>query len=152
MGKIYVIKSGAYLKIGFTSGENTSSRLKVLQVGNPVPLSVVFEVSIDEKAMMAKTSEVEAEIHKELAAYRGIGEWFAIGANEAIDKILGVIEGWDSRDRKKSERATYRRYAMVALGKGEYDRLMERCKSQDYMNEFVSSAIRRHLNYKDDAE
>lgn len=61
-------------------------------------MEVVFQIDVDESSLNASIQKIEARIHRELECYRVRGEWFQISPNKAIDKILEVVEGWQSID------------------------------------------------------
>ena len=66
-GTIYVIAAGEFVKIGFTDGK-PQDRLRMLQTGSPMKLSVV--------AQMSGTMREERALHRRFAAQRAEGEWF----------------------------------------------------------------------------
>jgi hypothetical protein len=78
MGKVYIAKGGELYKFG--NSENPDARIKQLQTGSPVPLSIVytFETSRPRRA--------ETTLKREFAAKHSHGEWFKL--NEA--DILSV--------------------------------------------------------------
>lgn len=70
MGKVYIARGGELYKFG--NSENPEERIKQLQTGSPVPLSIVytFEARTPKKA--------EAELKRMFAAKHAHGEWFKL--------------------------------------------------------------------------
>jgi hypothetical protein len=66
---IYFIQDGDAVKIGISL--DPAARLKDLQLGNPRPLSILFQIEGD--------LDGEAMLHKLLAAERIRSEWFSLG-------------------------------------------------------------------------
>ena len=93
-GKIYAIACGPYVKVGMTHGP-VKERMKSLQAGNPVQMSIMFEAVVDEQQLGATTGQVEYAIHKKLDSFKVRGEWFQIDRSQVISSILEVIEGWE---------------------------------------------------------
>ena len=93
-GKIYAIACGPYVKVGMTHGL-VKERMKSLQAGNPVQMSIMFEAVVDEQQLGATTGQVEYAIHKKLDSFKVRGEWFQIDRSQVISSILEVIEGWE---------------------------------------------------------
>ena len=93
-GKIYAIACGPYVKVGMTHG-SVKERMKSLQAGNPVQMSIMFEAVVDEQQLSATTGQVEYAIHKKLDSFKVRGEWFQIERSQVISAILEVIEGWE---------------------------------------------------------
>ena len=93
-GKIYAIACGPYVKVGMTHGP-VKERMKSLQAGNPVQMSIMSEAVVDEQQLGATTGQVEYAIHKKLDSFKVRGEWFQIDRSQVISSILEVIEGWE---------------------------------------------------------
>lgn len=84
--KVYVIQSscGLYTKIGIS--KDPSNRLKSIQTGNPLQLSLVREYIVYRKGRTAKV--IENRLHKTFSKYREKGEWFLNLSVEEIDQAL----------------------------------------------------------------
>lgn len=84
---IYFIQADGigHIKIGFTDGEDASSRLATLQTGSPVPLRVLHT--------MPGTLEDEKNLHRRFASAGVGGEWF-----KPTSEMLALIP--DSRQMK----------------------------------------------------
>jgi Meiotically up-regulated gene 113 len=86
---IYFIQADqvGHVKIGFTEEADAQVRLRVLQVGSPVKLTLL--------GTMPGDMTVELELHRRSAAYRVHGEWFkpAMELMELISKGAAVLEG-----------------------------------------------------------
>lgn len=81
MRYVYFIGCGdpvTYVKIGST--HDTRYRLRVLQVGCPLPLSMLGSVLADDAERM------EIDLHKRFASSHVRGEWFAVTA-QLVDYI-----------------------------------------------------------------
>jgi hypothetical protein len=83
-GNLYIIGNlelGTY-KIGVSV--NVKKRLKTLQTGSPVPLTLVASKPVDD---MYSTEE---KTHIKLAAYRLHGEWFKLTYEQALAAIAPI--------------------------------------------------------------
>ena len=85
---IYVIQDGEFYKIG--SARKVENRLKVLQVGNPRPLKVIFKQEVQGK----KVIFLEKKLHKIFAKKHSLGEWFKL-TTEDIVKLKNIIEDFE---------------------------------------------------------
>src|SRR5262245_14351204 len=85
-GFIYAIgaEGSSHVKIGSTQG-STTKRLKQLQVGHPLPLTVLATVAVDHDAR-----QVEKALHRLLIEHRHHGEWFALAVDQDSLKALVV--------------------------------------------------------------
>ncbi len=87
MGYLYVIQAGSedYYKIGVSDSDPTLTRLKQLQTGNHLPLSVrcVWSTTIH--------NHVEKVLHAALSAHKTSGEWFNIPF-DVIENKIGVLK------------------------------------------------------------
>lgn len=75
----YVIRCGAYVKIGTTS--DVRARLRTLEASNPLPLTVV--------AVLIGGQALERSLHRRFAAYRHHDEWF----HEQDDLAAWIVSG-----------------------------------------------------------
>jgi hypothetical protein len=73
-GFIYAIHGGGLTKFGWA--KNPDARLKDLQRGSPVTLSIV--------ARREGSCRQEFALHRRLAEHRVHGEWFAVNAADAV--------------------------------------------------------------------
>jgi len=71
-GKVYLLKSGKYYKIGVTTGP-IADRVNALQTGSPYSIEVVHLIETP------NPYGLEAELHKQFADKRRQGEWFELG-------------------------------------------------------------------------
>lgn len=73
-GYLYAIKAEGtpYVKVGSTTGP-VEKRLKVLQTGQPFPLTMLATVRLDLPVRV-----IEGHVHALLASHRQHGEWFEI--------------------------------------------------------------------------
>lgn len=92
----YVITNPAYpdwVKIGFTSKSEMTSRLRVYQTGSPFrDYEVYHEVHFE------NSRAAEAEVHKRLKMMNATksGEWFKISKNLAANMIDAVFDDFDN--------------------------------------------------------
>tara|TARA_Y100000361_G_C10906160_1_gene211578 strand:- start:54 stop:485 length:432 start_codon:yes stop_codon:yes gene_type:complete len=122
----YIMKSGNKYKIG--KSEDTSSRLKALQTGNP-DIKIILcceESKVSEKAL-----------HNMFSHKRGDGEWFSLTASDI--KICKNLMG----DRVKQQKVQHNFYLSAELSK--------KLKAASYwldktQADIVSSAISKHLD------
>ena len=70
MGYLYVLKAGAYCKVGITD-HSVYRRMKLLQTGCPLKIEKMWS-SKD----IPNYKECEKELHKKLQPYCSSGEWF----------------------------------------------------------------------------
>lgn len=71
---VYFISDGDFVKIG--KANNVEKRLKVLQTGNPKPLTII---NIIECGDCKKAYELEFFLHKMLKPLKVNGEWYKLG-------------------------------------------------------------------------
>lgn len=87
--EVYAIQAApGHIKIGHSV--HARERLKALQIGTPVPLSVVYVARVPG----ALVRDIEGTVHAELKAHHLGGEWFAIDveqARAAIDRAHSQI-------------------------------------------------------------
>tara|TARA_R110002111_G_scaffold170741_4_gene236443 strand:+ start:1173 stop:1784 length:612 start_codon:yes stop_codon:yes gene_type:complete len=76
---IYFIKSGPFVKIGFST--NTKYRMKHLQIASPHELELLFEIMGDKL--------IENYVHLILKDHHHRGEWFHI--NETVQQFMNVV-------------------------------------------------------------
>ena len=82
MSYIYIIgTTESPYKIGFS--KTPEKRLKSLQTGHPVKLSLLYTKEISED----NVKNIEKQIHKTIAYKRTKGEWFNICLEDAISEI-----------------------------------------------------------------
>ena len=74
-GKVYIVQSGQYYKIGITQGE-VPRRVAQLQTGSPHKIHIVHVIETDYPL------DLERDLHKMLAHKRGEGEWFRLSEEE----------------------------------------------------------------------
>lgn len=99
---IYIIKTGSFVKIGYTT--NVARRLGQLQSANPEPLELIDSIP--------GTLAVERSIHEKLSPYRSEGgnEWYKLTpeVTEFVNNFrgLGLLRLLEDRqyrqDRKES--------------------------------------------------
>lgn len=82
---VYIISDGTYLKIGVTS--RLDKRLKQLQIGHSMPLSVVHT---SEPMSRSNAFFVEKYAHLQLVAHRLHGEWFDVPLTKAIEAVESI--------------------------------------------------------------
>ena len=80
---VYILKVKNRYKIGIT--KNLEKRLRELQTGNPDEIMLVCANFIP------NASELEANLHRELAHYRIRGEWFQL-PDEELEKAIEIVE------------------------------------------------------------
>lgn len=70
---VYLVQMGdtQYYKIGFTS--NITNRLRTIQSGNPMRLSLINSIRCIDADEARK---IEKEVHELLKDYKEYGEWF----------------------------------------------------------------------------
>jgi hypothetical protein len=73
------------VKVGISS--DPKKRLAGLKTANPYPLSIVASIAFDSRV---KAEWAERTIHCALADYRMAGEWFAVGATDALAVYEGI--------------------------------------------------------------
>jgi DNA-binding XRE family transcriptional regulator len=85
-GMIYALGTvgTSWVKIGCTTGL-VEERVKILQTGQPFPLQILAQVSVD-----ANVRRIEKHVHAFLAAERQQGEWFDIPIDMATLETLIV--------------------------------------------------------------
>ncbi|MFE4263438.1 GIY-YIG nuclease family protein [Streptomyces sp. NPDC056883] len=85
-GAVYVISPAppatGPVKIGFT-GDDATKRLRSLQTGSPVPLTVLAE--------FAGTKQLEAKLHRHFAGRRLHGEWFDFTGDDPVALIGAAV-------------------------------------------------------------
>lgn len=91
VGVIYFIKSGALVKIGFTTA--LEQRMEKLRSGNPHEMKLL--------GSMPGTDDTEFFLHQMFAAYRATGEWFRIDGN--LDSFLAALPR-ETKFRKRGKR------------------------------------------------
>jgi hypothetical protein len=89
-GYIYIIKTGAYYKIGWSA--RLQSRLAVYPIYNPYPVEVIA------KAEFADCRVVERQLHRSFKQSRISGEWFELDTAQ-----LALLRAYFSRLRASSE-------------------------------------------------
>ncbi len=95
---IYIIadsRSGP-VKIGLAG--SVSSRIKMLQIGNPRPLHLIYSVAAGSHG---RAVLVEASIHKVCAEYRIHGEWFK---REAVEIAIHYLDRPRSWPKERSDK------------------------------------------------
>ncbi|MBN1202642.1 MAG: GIY-YIG nuclease family protein [Anaerolineae bacterium] len=70
-GKVYLLKSQSYYKIGMTRG-SVEERVRSLKTGNPSKIEIVHVIETNQP------ERVEAELHQQYAVKRVKGEWFKL--------------------------------------------------------------------------
>jgi hypothetical protein len=89
---IYVIsdaeKSEIRTKIGIS--QNPEKRLKQLQTGNPIRLSIHYI----EELPYEKTRVLESFLHSNLNHLRLKGEWFSMTVEDAIMEVRFMVMRW----------------------------------------------------------
>lgn len=80
---LYVMESCGFVKIGIS--RDAHHRRINLQIGNPYPIKLVIDWDVALDGYDAR--EVEAELHRRLAAKRVRGEWFSATV-EDIDTAM----------------------------------------------------------------
>jgi hypothetical protein len=83
-GVVYVLDDGDALKIGHTLGP-PAARVASLQIGNPRRISTVTTIA-------SASSQVEAPLQNQLAAWNRRGEWFE---RAPILKEVARAGGWE---------------------------------------------------------
>jgi hypothetical protein len=100
---IYFIRSGRYVKIGYTK-HSMKRRLEDLQIGNPVRLEVIAMIDGDRKA--------ERATHDRFIALHIQGEWFKL-----TDEIRAFIAANDGRPAEEVDRENRRKWAAQAVSR-----------------------------------
>lgn len=95
-GLVYIVRHGAtrLYKIGKTSVGSMKRRLQNLQVGNPIGLTIIGNLTHNNALML------EAKIHNLLATHRVRGEWFDCSLEEiyrAVGKAAMSVPDYDAR-------------------------------------------------------
>lgn len=80
---VYFIRSGEYIKIGYTS--DLPKRLSNLQTGNPHQLTVIHTI------LTRQAEEIEADLHEMFTEYHVSGEWFRL-PDDAIARVKELYE------------------------------------------------------------
>lgn len=80
--QVYVIASDSMVKVGFTG--DVERRLKTLQIGNPLPLSVQY---LSEPTTKSAAYRIEQHAHSTLWPYAIHGEWFRCPVGVAVGAI-----------------------------------------------------------------
>lgn len=78
---IYFIRSGEFVKIGYTSKGTVDGRLADLQTGSPRELEPLVEVDGDRK--------VESALHSIFSEERVSGEWFTL--SRRLIRTVGLL-------------------------------------------------------------
>lgn len=78
---IYVIENNGTYKVGFS--KNPERRIKALQTGCANKLKLIYTEPIE----VAKTYIIEKIIHKNLANYKIMGEWYKTDISTIITEI-----------------------------------------------------------------
>ena len=71
-GKVYILKSDKYYKIGVTTGP-ISKRIRELQTGSPHQIELVHVIETSDPYGL------ESQLHRQFADKRRQGEWFELG-------------------------------------------------------------------------
>lgn len=74
---VYFITDGEFMKIG--KANNVEKRLKILQTGNPKPLSIMKVIECKNEA---EALELEFFLHKIMKPFKVSGEWYKIEGGE----------------------------------------------------------------------
>jgi hypothetical protein len=87
---LYLIRSGNYVKIGYTS--NIYNRLATLNVGNPVELELLLLLKFDSKSQVL---EIEDDLHftYNSRGQRKRGEWYYLSDKD----IQEIYKQYQSR-------------------------------------------------------
>lgn len=103
MSVVYGIKAGQFIKVGIT--KDLPRRLRQMQLFNPYPPEVVFELQVREARW------VEMRMHEELRADAIGREWFQTtpakvraAADVAMKKLAKVRDEWKARAAAAIER------------------------------------------------
>jgi len=86
-GKLYLLRAGRFLKIGFTSG-NVADRVKSLQTGSPHPIEVV--------TVRPGSKDEERALHARFKDLNGKGEWFS-ESKDIVDALTTPPAGLEGR-------------------------------------------------------
>lgn len=88
--RIYFIRSGDFIKIGFS--KNTDYRMRHLQIANPHPLELVIEIEGDKM--------IENYLHLILKREHHRGEWFHF--NETVARFIEALKGGANIDEARA--------------------------------------------------
>ncbi len=80
---LYAISDQRSIKLGFSL--DPQKRLKQLQVGHPLPLSIIWKLSVGPERMCAE--EYEKKLHRYCGKYKERGEWFSYGCLPLIKEF-----------------------------------------------------------------
>lgn len=78
-GFVYFVRSGDYIKIGFSEGDRAKDRIKALQTSNPHDFAIL--------KVITGSRQKEAKLHAKFANAKHRGEWF-----KATPELLAFIE------------------------------------------------------------
>jgi hypothetical protein len=78
---IYIVACAEYVKVGRAT--NIKTRLSGLQIGNPLPCTLIHKADVDRSI----AHKAEALAHAKLAKFRHTGEWFAAPVDVARDAV-----------------------------------------------------------------
>lgn len=82
---VYVMTNGSRVKIGRSLAPDL--RRKYLEWGAGEALTIIYETEVRDDA-----SFIESQAHRMLAHKRIAGEWFDVGADEAIQTVKAAID------------------------------------------------------------
>lgn len=86
MHKLYIMRSGEFIKIGVTSGD-IKKRVSSVQTGTPTPIYYVSYYDLKERD---KAFSIEKSLHKKLSRRRTHGEWF-VNVRDNSSEIKEVL-------------------------------------------------------------
>lgn len=82
MGYVYFIRTGSFVKIGFSQSSTGLRRIKKIQVASPY--------SVEQMLVLPGTMGDESTFHERFKEYRHRGEWFRL-KGELLNFILSSI-------------------------------------------------------------
>lgn len=87
MTSVYIIEAAPLIKIGIA--DDVAKRFRGLSFASPTPMALVHQREFSGRN---SAGHVERALHRQFNAKRLHGEWFAIGAGEAVAALNAAID------------------------------------------------------------